>query len=250
MSEEPTTKEASITPDSSLEEMEQAINSEAGTEITTEETSEEKQGTEAPELGQAFAELAEKKGFKSAEDLAIAYREMESYSTRINQQMKDLSSKVERALPKQQTEDPFSNLPAEQREALDLLGRIIDQKISPLREDLEVRKAGQEIQSVKERFPGIDNTQIEDALSIVERSPGLELEEALKIVTYEAAKATSQQQQRKATTTQQKKRAFVETAKTSRAGGEIDYSSLSLEELESILPKDGQFVDHKGKLRR
>jgi len=255
MSDNPTTKDASssiIGADSNspdLLKLEQAV-SEAGKTEPTTETSEEAAEPQAPDMGQALGELAEKKGFKSADDFLKWNQNLEKQNTQMSQKMSELANKVEQALPKQQVEDPFANLPSEQREALDMLGRIIDQKISPLREDLEVRKAGAEIQSVKERFPGIDNTKIEEALSYVERSPGIQLEDALKIVTYESAQATSQIQKERATKTQQKKRAFVETAKTSRAGGDIDYSNLSLEELENILPQSGQYVDYKGRLKR
>lgn len=251
MSDNPTTKDASESPvEPTIADLEQAINAAAGQEQTTEAASEDTGDSAAPAEGQALQELLEKKGFKSADDLAAAYMEAEGYNTRLAQQIKDLSSKIERAIPQPKVEDPFSDLPDEQRQALDLLGRIIDQKISPLREDLEVRKAGQEIQSVKDAFPGISNEQIEDAMSVVQRSPGLALEDAIKIVTYEAARETSQTQKSRATKTQAKKRAFVETAKTSRSGGDIDYSNLSLEELESILPHTGQYVDSKGKLKR
>jgi hypothetical protein len=83
----------------------------------------------------------------------------------------------------------------------------------------------------------------------MEERPGLTLGDAVKLATYDKVREASQIQQNRTAQAQQKTRSFVESSKTSRSG-DIDYSKLSLEELEAILPKSGQFIDSKGVLQQ
>jgi type VI protein secretion system component VasK len=238
-----------------LKKLEQAV-AEAGESEATQTSSEESQQGSAPELGQAFQELAEKKGFKSVEDLARAYQNLEGFNTKLSQEVRAIRDEVKKVTaPKQ--EDPMANLPPEQQQALKLLRTVIQDEISrtiqPLREDVEVRRAGSEIERVRQTFKEsgipVSDVTMEQAVEVVQRHPSLSLEEAVKLVTYEEAKRVGEVQKNKAEVTQQKKRAFVESAQTSKTG-EVDYSKLSLEELESILPSAGDFVDSRGVLRR
>lgn len=235
-----------------LLKLEQAAKAEAG-QTEAPETSSEPTSEDAPEYGEAFQALAEKKGFKSVDDLVKAYENAESFSSKVSQDLKEIRKEIRQSNAPQKN-DPYANLPPDQRQALELLRTVVQDEVgkslSPLREDLEIKKASEEISRVKNVIGDINDAQMEEAISIVERNPSLSLEQAAKIVTYDSARSTGQVNQKRAAKTQQKKRAFVESANTSKTSGDIDYSKLSLEELESILPNDGQFVDFKGVLRK
>jgi len=255
MSDETTTQTASndeVQKNPELVKLEQAIEAEA----VSKDSPTEDQQSEAP-YGQAFKEIAEKKGFKSPDDLVKAYVNLESQSTKTSQEVKELrelAKEIRSAQTPQKQDDLYKDLPQEQRQALELLGKVIDErlesKLQPLKSNLEVQEAQKEMQSVKERFPGVSNADLEEAINYVDKNPSLPLEAAIKIVTYDNASKVQQASEKKTAKTQQKKRAYVESAKGSKTGDSIDYSSLTLEELENILPKDGQFIDSKGTLRR
>jgi len=249
---EPTTSAASdkVADSPELKQLEQAV-AEAGQTDKT-ETSSDEQTTETSPMGEAFAELAQKKGFKSVDDLVDAYKNAESYSTRMSQELKSIKDEI-KSLKTPQPEDPYQNLPADQKQALSLLEQVIDKAVSkrlqPLQEDLEVRRAGNQIEAVKGQYPEVSDSDINQALDIMESNPKMPLEYAIKIATFDKVRSSSQQTQKKTEKIQQKERAFVESAKTSKTG-EVDYSKLTLDELESILPSSGQFVDSKGVLRK
>lgn len=255
---EPTTDVASNEGDAvvnnpELTKLEQAVNAEAGQTENPETSSEESQAENAPEHGEAFASLAEKKGFKNVDDLVQAYQNAESYSSKMSQQLKGIRDEIRQSNAPQK-KDPYADLPQQQKEALQMLRSVVQDEIgkslSPLREDLEVKRAGEEISQVRSSITGITDAQMDEAVSLVEKNPSLSLEQAAKLATYETTKSQEQVQKKRAAQTQQKKRAFVESASTSKTGGDIDYSKLSLEELENIIPSSGQFVDSKGVLRR
>lgn len=256
MADEATTPKAStgdpVTDNPELAKLEQAVK--ADSDDAPQSGTQEPASDDAP-LGQAFQDLAEKKGFKSVDDLVKAYENVESMSTRTTQQLNELVKEVKslKQTPQDQS-DPYKDLPPQQRQALDLLGRVIDERLErrlqPLQQDIEVRSAQQEIAKVREQYPGVSDAQLDQAVGVVEQHPSLSLSEAVRIVTYDQAQATAKAQAGKAEKAQQKTRAFVETAKTAKTGTDIDYSKLSLEELENILPKAGQYIDSKGTLRK
>ena len=254
MSDETKTDAASGDPviDSpELGKLEQAV--EAVSEDTPDTSNEEPAKEDAPEMGQAFQDLAEKKGFKSVDDLVQAYQNAEGQNTKLAQEMKGLAKEVKQ-INAPQADDPYKDLPEDQKQALDLLrgvvGEVVDTKLQPLRTDLDNRSAQSEIDAVKGEYSNASESQIDQAITVVENHPSLTLDDAMKIVTYGEARIASTAQQSKAAKDKQKTRAFVESNKTAKTGGDIDYSKLSLEELEKILPKSGQFIDHKGVLRR
>ena len=237
-----------------LRQLEQAVNAEAVSNDSPDtESSDESASDDAPEYGQAFKDLASKKGFKSVDDLVRAYQNAESQNTKLAQEVRGLANEVKQ-INAPRPDDPFKDLPQDQKQALELLGQVIDQRLEsrlkPLQTDLETKNAQAEINRVKEQFPLVDDARIDQAISVVEQHPSLTLDDAVKIVTYGDAVTASQTQQAKATKDKQKTRAFVESSKTAKTGTDINYSELSLEELESLLPAAGQYVDHKGVLRK
>jgi len=257
MAEEAKTQKASsgdkVADNPELAKLEQAVSKEAVSEDPP-QSDPQKQPTDDAPLGQAFQELAEKKGFKSVDDLVQAYEHSESQSTRTNQQLSDLSKEVKSLKTPQGEDDSMKDLPPEQRQALDLLGKVIDErldtKIRPLIQQKEVQEAQQEIGRVREAYPSVNDAQLEQAVGVVEKHPTLSLDEAIRIVTYGEKQVAVKAKAGKTEKTQQKSRAFVESARGSKTGTDIDYSKLSLKELENILPKHGQYIDSEGTLRR
>lgn len=234
-----------------LLKLEKAIKAEAGEEKASETSSDDSQETGAPH-GQAFQQLAEKKGFDSVDDLVRAYENVESSSTRLSQELKGIRDEIRSVKETPQKEDPYADLPKEQQQALNLLRTVvneeIDKNLSPIREDFEVRRASRQLEEIRDRFPNASDADLDAAITYKEQN-NVSLEDAVKITTYEAARSDGTTKRKRAAKSQQKKRAYVESAKTHKKRGDIDYSKLSLEELENILPSAGQFVDSSGKMR-
>lgn len=242
-----TTKDASVSDE--LQKMEQAVEAETGE--TNSVDSSDTQDQEAPDQGKAIQELAEKKGFKSADDFAKFLTNLEKQNTRLAQEMSGLKGEIRKvATPQPKADD---NLPPEQKQALDMLRGLIREEISgslePLRSDFETRRAQESINKVKQTY-GVSDLDVQEALAIMEQNPKLALEDAVKIATYEQRTEQASIQQGRTAKAQQKSRAFVESAKSSKSTGDTDYSKLSLEELEKIIPAHGEFIDHKGVLRK
>lgn len=227
MSEPKTNDNASteVTPEMELAELEQAMKSEAG-EAKTEAQTE-------------FEQLAAKKGWNSPDDLAKAYQELESKLTPQSRELKELREMVKeiRESTKKPEVDPLENLPDEQKEAISLLERLIEKKLSPLYKQVETQEADRRIKAVKGQFPEASDAEIDQALNLMERYHTLPLEDAIKIASYEKVKKGATANQKKAATAQQQKRAFAEGASDARKSDDNDYSKMTIEELESIIPR-------------
>jgi hypothetical protein len=250
--DEPTTKPTASSDAGELAKLEQAVKDAAGESITPdaqESTAEE--APQAPQFGKEFQDIAEKKGFKSPDDLVRSYRELEAYKTQLEQDRKELLAAVKQTAPQAKDEE---ELPPQQREALSLLEkvveRVMEKKIAPITESFEVQKAKEEISKVQSKFPDFSGYAVENAIRYVQKNPSLTLEEAHKILSYPTRVQEVQTQEFKAAKSAEKAKAYTESARSAKSGSDIDYSKLSLEEMEAILPKAGQYIDHKGKLRR
>jgi len=238
--QDPKTNAASV----SDVEMEQAI-AEAGKAEATETVSEEQTQSEEPQFGQAFQELAEKKGFKSVDDLVNAYKNIEGLTTKTAQEIADLKKLITKN-NEPAKKDPYGHLSQEQRDALDLIRSVVNEEvnktISPLREEYEVKKAGSVIEGIKKQYPFVNDSQVDEAITLMESNPSLSLEQAIKITSFETAMTSGNVARKQVAKTQEKKRAFAESGSTARTGDDTDYSKMSLEELEEILsvPKSGR----------
>ena len=228
--------------------MEQAVNAAGAAETPNEPT-------EQAQEPSAFDSLAEKKGFKSVDDLVKAYQNLEGQTTKTSQELRE----IRKAITQQnepQPEDPLKDLPAEQKQALGLLEglieRTLDKRLQPIQQDIETRRAGDQISAIKQQYPDLTDSHVERALDYMETNRNVPFGDAVKIVSYDDVRSSSQTQQAQTAKANEKNRAFVESGRTSRTGDNIDYSKLSLEELENILPKskntetfkkaDGTFV--------
>jgi hypothetical protein len=234
-----------------LAKLEQAVKADqAETESVASEDTQTENAPESP-FGEAFAQIADKKGFKSVDDLVRAYENAESFNTKLAQEMQGVKEEIRKvATPQPQPQD---NLPPEQKQALDMLRGLIREELSgslePLKNDFETRRAQESIDKVKQTY-NVSDDDVEQALAIMQQNKSLALEDAVKIATYEQRAQQANLQQGRTAKTQQAKRAFVETAKTSKSSGDTDYSKLSLEELERLIPKDGDYIDSKGVMRQ
>jgi len=138
-------------------------------------TNEEAQGETAPAnpenapQGTTFEELAAKKGFKSADDLAKSYAELEKSHTKqsmdISELMKARQQEPSQAAQAQMVQKVQDDNPdMSQDEAIQIVEKLISKQVSPLKEELEIlrtfkseeeqRLAPQAAQIVKEN-PGI-----------------------------------------------------------------------------------------------
>jgi hypothetical protein len=221
------------TPEMEIAEIEKAQSSEAG---------EAKQPEKTQELS-AFEKLAEVKGFSSVDDLVKSYENLESKLAPQSRELKELKSMVQKiqesTTPKE--EDPFGDLPQEQKEAISLLEKIVarqlDQRLSPLVQKAEVEEAKSKIQAVKQTYPDTTDSEIEHALEVMEKYPKMELDEAIKLVSFDKTYQRATTLSKKTASTQQNRKAFAESASEARQGDDLDYSKMTLEELEKIIPK-------------
>lgn len=234
---QPTTEDNASTPktpDQEISEIEQAQASEAG---------EVKQPDKTESELSAFDKLAQEKGFKSADALAESYKQLENKLAPQSREIKELKRMVskiqESTAPKEA--DPLEDLPEEQKQALDLLAKVIDRRLddrlSPLVKQAEVDQAKTKIQAVKETYPEITDGEIEHALDIMSDYPKMDLEEAVKISSFDRTYGRLKTVKDKTASTSKNKKAFAESASDARQGDEMDYSKMTLEELEKIIPR-------------
>lgn len=222
---ESTTGVQAPSPEQEIAEIEKAVSTKADETEQTEEVN-------------AFEALAEKKGFKSVDDLVSAYENLESKMNPTMKELKELKEMVKgiQESNKPAMKDPFDDLPEEQREAMDLLGKLLDRqlnsKLSPILKKFEVDEASAQIQGIRKQYPGINDGEIEAAIAMMEKYPKMELSDAIKITSYDRAVSSAKKTTEK---TQQKKSTFTESASTARTGDTVDYSKMTLKELESML---------------
>lgn len=214
---------------------------------------EEKSEEKALDLGARYEELVKKKGFKSPEDLASAYENLEKRASRVENMAREALQKVNSS-----ANQPQEELGDEQAQALDLLRKTVREEVqsavrdelTPIRAEQDRKYVDQEIADVQAKLPWFKGQVVTDAVQKVARGEAKNLEEAAKILTYDIATQATREATAKEEKTLEKKSAYAESAGGSSSPKEVDYSSMTLEELEDVLPKAGTFVDHKGHLRR
>lgn len=166
------------------------------------------QGSEAPE-GTTFQELAAKKGFKSADDLAKAYANLEGHSTKVSQD----KAKLEREFFSPQVREESTRPIANDEQALNELAKFVkDQNKSELqqiraefkeredrrelRETIEKNqdfgKFAQDVKELKRQYPDMP---FNDALLMAKAQKGVLVTEARREGMTEGARATASQAQ-------------------------------------------------------
>lgn len=253
---EPTTAQPAASAEPTLEQLEQAVIAAGQTDSTTE--SEQQPDEETPsDEGQVYKSLAEKKGFKNVDDLAESYQYMESRSTRSEQKVRQLENTLSQMQAEMEKLKQIQGgeLTPEQDQALALLERTIDHAVSkrlePIIQDQGVKKVEAQLNVIKSAYPWASNQDLDNTLDLMLQHPTINMEDAFKMATFDRAATVRQQTERRQAQDTQKKRAFVESASGARTGDSIDYSKLTLQEMEDIIPKaDTKFIDSRGQLRR
>lgn len=248
---EPTTKEPVASVDDKIAQLEQATNKELAGEVTPEAPKAEEKVETAPteEVGQAFKDLQEKKGFKSAEDLARAYKALESRSTKAEQSNRTLEEQLQSVQKMREA----GELTSDQDKALQVLEstieKVLSKKMRPIEDAIGIQKVDRMIEDFQAVEPGFKGAIVDEVLDYMVDHKGVPLEDAYKIKAFESVRSSAKKSEAVKTRETEVSKAFVESANTAKSGKEIDYSKLSLEELEEIIPAAGQYIDSKGKLR-
>lgn len=106
------------------------------------------QGEEAPK-GTTFQELAAKKGWKSPDDMAKSYREIESHSTKVSQKASDLEKEFfnrEPSAPSQQMPDD-----AALQELDKFVNERVKKEVQAIRSEWQDREARRELREVMDK---------------------------------------------------------------------------------------------------
>lgn len=245
-----TKPEASVSD--KIAELEQATNKELAAEVTPEAPKAEEVKSEAPadEAGQAFKDLQEKKGFKSAEDLARAYKALESRSTKAEQSNRALEEQLQSVQKMREA----GQLSSEQDQALQVLEttieKVLSKRLRPIEDSIGIQKVDRMIADFQAVEPGFKGAIVDEVLDYMVDHKGVPLEDAYKIKAFESVRTSAKKSEAVKARETEVSKAFVESADTAKSGKEIDYSKLSLSELEEIIPAVGQYIDSKGKMRQ
>lgn len=215
----------------------------------TEAKAEEK----AEDLGTKYEELVKKKGFKNQEDLANAYENLEKRASRVENMAREALQKVN-----EKAKEPLKEVDEEQEQALGILRNTVQEvvqevvrnELTPIRVEQDRKYVDQRIAEVQAKFPWFKGQVVQDAVAMVARGEARSLEDAAKVLTFDIAIQNASHEAAKEEKVMEKKSAYAESAGEAATSKEVDYSSMTLEELEEVLPKAGTFVDHKGHLRR
>lgn len=158
---------------------------------------------QAPQEGTTFEELAVKKGFKSADDLARSYAELESRNTRVEMGLSELVRVRTESQP--QTEANASVETAE--DAVRVVEGIVRKQIDPLRDQLQ-------LQDLFLRYPDAKDFAPQMA-KVIKDNPGTAWEVAYRAAKFDAlaSQAKKEGTQQAYQTIQQKQSASVEPAR-------------------------------------
>lgn len=158
--------------------------------------------------GTTFQELAAKKGFKSEDDLARAYAELERSHTKKSMELSELA---EIKLSKPHVQEKVQQLENEgytQDEAINIVRKLIQDEVAPLREQL----------AIKETFKNEeDMVYAPQVAEVIRKNPSIPWDVALKSVKYDAVqnKLNTEQATRKSQEMNLKERAQATSTGTS-----------------------------------
>lgn len=174
------------------------------------------EGEEAPK-GTTFQELAAKKGWNSPDDLAKAYRELESHSTKVSQKASDL----EKEFFSKQESSPSQTLPDDA--ALQELDKFVNQRVSKeiqaIRAEFQDREARRELREVMDKNQDFGK-YAKDIKEIKTQYPNMSFNDALLFAKAQKGdlvkEATSKAFQQKTETVQKQMAAQTVNPKQSK----------------------------------
>ena len=163
--------------------------------------------------GITFAELATKKGFKSADDLAKAYTILESHNKKIEMTAADIIKQVYETPA--QSVAPVQPAPARaDADAIKIVQAMVSDQVKPLKEQLALQQLFLNKPDAKDFATGI--------ASAVKDNPGISWENAYKLAKFDASEQKAQETARvQAQQTQQLKQSVIagNAAPTQSRGG-------------------------------
>ncbi len=124
----------------------------------------------APE-GITFQELAVKKGFKSPDDLAKAYSNLESHNKGVEMSLSDALRARQESLPAEELNQPVQT----DEDALKVVEKIVQRAVRPIKDELALSELMRQHPDVQQFAPAM--------AKLVKENPGISWE-----VAYKAAK--------------------------------------------------------------
>lgn len=140
---------------------------------------------EAPQ-GTTFAELAAKKGFKSVDDLANAYQNLESHSTKVTMTAADIIKAVQEATPIAEPAPIVPQAVSQDQQAIKIVEAIVDARTKPLQERVALQDLFLKNPDAAQYASGI--------AQVVKENPGIKWEAAYKLAKFDAAQEQARQQ--------------------------------------------------------
>lgn len=161
----------------------------------------------APLDGTTFAELAQKKGWNSPDDMAKSYANLESHNKKVEMTADDILKMVQAAQQPQPIVQPqvphvpqTPNTPDDA--AIQLVQSMIRSEVKPLQERVALQDLFLKNPDAKDFAEGI--------ASVVKSNPGISWENAYKLAKFDSVPAQAQQQGRQeAYATVQQKQQFI-----------------------------------------
>lgn len=175
--------------------------------------------TETPARS-SFEELATKKGFKSPDDMANAYSNLEKDNTQKSMDLSDLQKAKEEGIPEATPVYDEIN----QDEAVKIVQTMIDKQVSPIKEKL----------AIAETFKNKDDmVYAPQVAELVKKNPGIPWDVALDAVKARSIPQATQQATEKAqeetyATIQQKQAAQTDNV---RVGSKETYDTSQLNDI-------------------
>lgn len=171
-------------------------------EAVSPQTETETQTVQEGSTGVTFQELAAKKGFKTPDDLARSYANLEQSHTKKSMELSELA---EIKLSKPQAQEKVQQLENQgytQDEAINIVKKLIHDELAPFKEQI----------AIKETFKNEeDMSYAPQVAELVKRNPTIPWDVALKSVKYDAVvnKLTTEQANRKSQEQNLKERSQV-----------------------------------------
>lgn len=168
--------------------------------------------TNAPD-GTTFAELQAKKGFKSAEDLAKAYIELESHNKKVEMTAADILKQVYPEKP--------ATVPAPgDEQAVQIVQAIVKNEVKPLQEKVALQELFMKNPDAKDFASGIAEQ--------VKANPGITWESAYKLAKFDALERNAKDagKQEAYQSIQQKQSVMAGTASPTPRGSGPDIRSI------------------------
>lgn len=141
-------------------------------------------------VGTTFEELAAKKGFKSADDLAAAYANLESQNKRVEMGLSELA-KLRSESTQQPTEEPTvdMNNVQSQEDALKVVEKIVRKHTRPLEDQLALQNLFMKNPDAQQ-YAG-------DMARVVKENPGISWEVAYKAAKFDRVGSQAKEEGRK-----------------------------------------------------